>query len=73
LDDVSMQIQPGEYIGIVGPSGCGKSTLLKLLLGFEQPQKGSVLVGKKNLNSINKAAYRKQLGVVLQNGKLIIH
>lgn len=71
LDDVSMQIQPGEYIGIVGPSGCGKSTLLKLLLGFEQPQKGSVLVGKKNLNSINKAAYRKQLGVVLQNGKLI--
>jgi len=71
LDDISIHVQPGEYIGIVGPSGCGKSTLLKLLLGFEKPQDGTIYVGRKDLNSINKAAYRKQLGVVLQNGKLI--
>lgn len=71
LDHLSLDVHPGEYIGIVGPSGCGKSTLLKLILGFETPQSGHVLVDHADLSSINKAAYRQQLGVVLQNGKLI--
>ena len=71
LNDISLDIKPGEYIGIVGPSGCGKSTLLKLLLGFETPQSGLVMVDRKDLRSINKSAYRRQLGVVLQNGNLI--
>lgn len=71
LNDLSVEIKPGEYVGIVGPSGCGKSTLLKLLLGFETPQSGMVLLDKKDLRSVNKGAYRRQLGVVLQNGKLI--
>lgn len=71
LSDLSVHIRPGEYVGIVGPSGCGKSTLLKLLLGFETPMSGSIMVDKKDLRSLNKSAYRKQLGVVLQNGKLI--
>lgn len=71
LNDISLTIQPGDYIGIVGASGCGKSTLLKLLLGFETPQSGSVLVDQKDLRDLNKSAYRRQLGVVLQNGKLI--
>lgn len=71
LNDVSLDIKPGEYIGIVGPSGCGKSTLLKLLLGFESPNSGTVMVDRKDLRSLNKSAYRRQLGVVLQNGNLI--
>lgn len=71
LKDLSLTIRPGEYVGIVGPSGCGKSTLLKLLLGFETPQSGMVSVDGKDLHSLNKGAYRRQLGVVLQNGKLI--
>lgn len=71
LNDLSVHIRPGEYVGIVGPSGCGKSTLLKLLLGFESPQSGAVMVDKQELRSLNKSAYRRQLGVVLQNGKLI--
>ena len=71
LRDLSIDIRPGEYVGIVGPSGCGKSTLLKLLLGFETPQSGMVTVDKKDLRSLNKGAYRRQLGVVLQNGRLI--
>lgn len=71
LNGLSIKIQPGEYVGIVGPSGCGKSTLLKLLLGFENPKSGMVMVDKKDLRSINKSAYRRQLGVVLQNGRLI--
>ena len=71
LNDLSLRINPGEYIGIVGSSGCGKSTLLKLLLGFETPNSGMVLLDGKDLRSLDKGAYRKQLGVVLQNGKLI--
>lgn len=71
LDNLSLTIKPGEYVGIVGSSGCGKSTLLKLLLGFETPKSGIVMVDGKNLDSIDKGAYRRQLGVVLQNGKLI--
>lgn len=71
LNDLTLNIKPGEYVGIVGSSGCGKSTLLKLLLGFETPQSGIVMVDGKDLRSIDKGAYRRQLGVVLQNGKLI--
>ena len=71
LNDVSLDVKPGEYIGIVGPSGCGKSTLLKLLLGFDSPNSGTVMVDRKDLRSLNKSAFRKQLGVVLQNGNLI--
>ena len=71
LSDLSVHIAPGEYVGIVGPSGCGKSTLLKLLLGFETPQSGQILVDGKDLKTLNKQAYRRQLGTVLQNGRLI--
>ena len=71
LNDLSIHFRPGEYVGIVGPSGCGKSTLLKLLLGFETPQSGIVTVDGKDLRSLDKGAYRRNLGVVLQNGKLI--
>lgn len=71
LNDLSLHIKSGEYVGIVGPSGCGKSTLLKLLLGFETPQSGMVLADKKDLRTLNKGAYRRQLGVVLQSGRLI--
>lgn len=71
LNDLSLSIRPGEYVGVVGSSGCGKSTLLKLLLGFETPGSGIVMVDGKDLNSMDKGAYRRQLGVVLQNGKLI--
>lgn len=71
INDLSLSIKPGEYLGIVGTSGCGKSTLLKILLGFETPQEGMVTVDGKDLKSLDKGAYRRQLGVVLQNGKLI--
>ena len=44
LEDMSFTVGAGEFVAIVGPSGCGKSTLLKVLAGFEQPDRGDVLI-----------------------------
>ena len=66
-----LKIDKGQYVALVGPSGCGKSTLLKLLLGFEEPLKGSIFYDNKNIDNIDKRELRKKLGVVLQNGQLI--
>ena len=71
LNGINIDIKPGEYVGIVGASGCGKSTLLKLLLGFETPGQGSITYDDIDLKQLDKRAVRKNLGVVLQNGKLI--
>ena len=71
LQDISFDINPGEYIGIVGSSGCGKSTLLRLLLGFEKPQNGCIYYDGQDLEKIDIRSVRKQLGVVLQNSSLM--
>ena len=72
IDDLSLSIHPGEYLAIVGATGCGKSTLMRLLLGFETPQKGSILYDKKDLGGIDLESLRKNIGVVMQNGKLFL-
>lgn len=71
LNDVSLNIKAGEYVGIVGESGCGKSTLLKLLLGFEKPTLGKIFYDSKDIDSFDKRELRKKFGVVLQDSKLI--
>ncbi len=71
LNDLSMHIQAGQYVGIVGSSGSGKSTLLKLLLGFEKPEVGKIYYDGKDIDSMDKRELRKKFGVVLQDGKLI--
>lgn len=71
IDGLSLNIKPGEYVGIVGSSGCGKSTLLKLLLGFEKPLSGKIFYDNKDIESLDKRELRKKIGVVLQDGKLI--
>ena len=71
LNDISLQSHPGEYVAIVGPSGCGKSTLLKLLLGFETPTQGKIRYDGKSLSGLDAHSLRRNLGVVLQDGKLI--
>ncbi|MDY4587834.1 MAG: NHLP bacteriocin export ABC transporter permease/ATPase subunit [Oscillospiraceae bacterium] len=71
LDGISLNIRPGEYIGVVGASGCGKSTLMKLMLGFETPVSGKIYYDGKDIESLDKRELRKKFGVVLQDGKLI--
>nr|WP_225896300.1 NHLP bacteriocin export ABC transporter permease/ATPase subunit [Amazonocrinis nigriterrae] len=71
LDNVSIHAQPGEFIAIVGPSGSGKSTLLRLLLGFELPKSGRIYYDGQDLATLDVHAVRRQLGVVLQNSRLM--
>ncbi len=70
LDGISLKINAGDYVAIVGKSGCGKSTLMRLLLGFEEPQKGTVCYDDDDLESLDKHSLRRNIGTVLQNGKL---
>ncbi|MFF8828340.1 NHLP bacteriocin export ABC transporter permease/ATPase subunit [Streptomyces sp. NPDC015131] len=69
LDGVSLRVEPGEFVAVVGPSGCGKSTLLRLLIGFDRPSSGSVLYDGQDLAALDRAAVRRQCGVVLQNAQ----
>ncbi|NMG11620.1 NHLP bacteriocin export ABC transporter permease/ATPase subunit [Brasilonema sp. UFV-L1] len=71
LDDVSIRAEPGEFIALVGTSGSGKSTLFRLLLGFETPAKGSIYYDGQDLTGLDIHAVRRQLGVVLQNSRLM--
>ncbi len=71
LDDISIHVRSGEFIAIVGPSGSGKSTLLRLLLGFEFPNSGRVSYDGQDLTELDLHAVRRQLGVVLQNSRLM--
>jgi ATP-binding cassette subfamily C protein len=71
LSDVSINIHAGEFVALVGPSGCGKSTLCRLLLGFERPQAGAIYYDGQDFTGLDKVAVRRQLGVVLQNGRLM--
>lgn len=69
LQDVTIAVEPGEFVAIVGPSGSGKSTLFRLLLGFEQPQSGQIYYDGYDLCGLDIHAVRRQLGVLLQNSR----
>jgi ABC-type bacteriocin/lantibiotic exporter with double-glycine peptidase domain len=68
LHDVSFHVKPGEFVALVGSSGSGKSTLLRLLLGFEQPESGTIYYDGKDIGTLDIQEVRRQIGVVLQSG-----
>jgi ATP-binding cassette, subfamily B, bacterial HlyB/CyaB len=70
LRDVTLNVAPGEIIGIVGPSGSGKSTLTKLIQRLHTPDRGRVLVDGVDLSMVDPVWLRRQLGVVLQENLL---
>jgi putative ABC transport system ATP-binding protein len=75
LDDVSLSVEPGEFVAIMGPSGSGKSTLLYLAGGLDRPTSGRVLLGGRDLAGMNAAslahALRHQIGFVFQSFNLL--
>ncbi len=69
LQGVTLTVEPGQNVALVGPSGAGKSTVMRMLLGFETPDRGSVVYDERNLASLNMRMVRRQVGVVLQDSK----
>ncbi|MEY8200980.1 MAG: type I secretion system permease/ATPase [Colwellia sp.] len=70
LDDINLQVKPGEVIGIVGRSGSGKSTITKLIQRLYVPASGRILVDDVDLSMVDTAWLRRQIGVVLQENFL---
>lgn len=70
LDHINLTIPEGKVTAIVGASGSGKTTLLKLILKFYCPTEGTIEVGKQNINNFNSDFWRKNVGVVMQEGYL---
>jgi ABC-type bacteriocin/lantibiotic exporter with double-glycine peptidase domain len=66
LQDISVQIEPGQKVALVGHSGSGKSTLARLLLGLHQPSSGQVCYDGVPLTALDRQALRRQMGVVMQ-------
>jgi ABC-type bacteriocin/lantibiotic exporter with double-glycine peptidase domain len=71
INNLSLRIKKGQYVAIVGKTGCGKSTLIRLLLGFEKPLLGSVYYDARDLEKLDVKSVRRNIGVVMQNGKLL--
>jgi len=76
LTDVNLTVDKGEFVFLTGPSGAGKTTLLKLVFCAEQPTRGQILVGGRNVARIRDASIpylRRNIGVVFQDFKLLPH
>jgi NitT/TauT family transport system ATP-binding protein len=66
VEDISLQVQEGEFIAIVGPSGCGKSTFMKLATGLKMPSRGHVIIGGREV-----AGPLKITGMAFQSSNLL--
>ena len=70
VKDFSVDIKPGETIGIIGSTGCGKSTAAALIAGIYQPQEGEVLLDGININDIAASSLASSVGMSLQKTRL---
>jgi putative ABC transport system ATP-binding protein len=75
LDDVSMSVDEGDFLGLMGPSGSGKSTLLNLLAGIDRPTRGAILIGGTDITRLSEralASWRsRHIGFIFQLYNLI--
>jgi iron(III) transport system ATP-binding protein len=74
VEDVSLELRPGELVGVLGPSGCGKTTLLRLIAGFEEPDAGEIEVaGTRVAGGAWVPPERRRIGMVFQDYALFPH
>jgi subfamily B ATP-binding cassette protein MsbA len=66
LDDITLEVQPGEVLALVGPSGAGKTTLVNLIPRFFDPISGKICIDQHDLRSLQVESLRKQIGIVPQ-------
>jgi ATP-binding cassette subfamily B protein len=70
VNDINIDIGPGDTVAFVGPSGSGKTTLIKLLVGLYKPTAGKILINGTDNQTIDIADFRKQIGLVSQDTQL---
>jgi spermidine/putrescine ABC transporter ATP-binding subunit len=71
VDEVTLQVRPGEFLSLLGPSGCGKTSLLRLIAGFLSPDAGSIAIGGRRMDGV--PPYDRNLGMVFQSYGLFPH
>jgi spermidine/putrescine transport system ATP-binding protein/putrescine transport system ATP-binding protein len=71
VDNVSLDIRPGEFFVLLGPSGCGKTTLLRMIAGFELPTEGQILIDGKDMASVSPN--RRPVNMVFQSYAVFPH
>ena len=71
VDDLSLTVQPGEFISLLGPSGCGKTTTLRMIAGFEQPDAGDIRISGRSVRGV--PPYRRDVNTVFQAYALFPH
>ena len=69
--DVSLRVEPGEFLALLGPSGAGKTTILRLIAGFLEPDSGNIRIGGRSL--IGTPPHKRNLGIAFQNYALFPH
>ena len=67
MDEASVEIEPGQFVGIVGESGSGKSTLMKLLPRLYEIEKGRILIDGYDISKVELGSLRRQVGIVPQD------
>src|SRR5947207_8301041 len=71
VDDLSLEIERGEFFSLLGPSGCGKTTTLRMIGGFEQPTDGTIELQGEDVTWL--PAYKRNVNTVFQNYALFPH
>jgi osmoprotectant transport system ATP-binding protein len=73
VDNLSLEIESGEFCVLVGPSGCGKTTTLKMINRLEEPSSGELLIDGVDITSVDAVELRRGIGYVMQQGGLFPH
>ncbi len=71
VDDLSLTVEPGEFLSLLGPSGCGKTTTLRMIAGFEYPDAGDIRISGRSVLSL--PPYKREVNTVFQAYALFPH